>query len=153
MLTKPIGVGVLTTALKQGKLKPEHSQLAPNLMCALNVLGPKFARLSGVNAMTDVTGFGLLGHLREMCDGSEVSAHIRFADVPVLDCIRHYIQEGCVPGGSHRNLDSYGHAVGGLDELSSAILCDPQTSGGLLLSVAPDAVDDVTHLRLKIRLP
>ena len=146
ILTKPLGVGVLTTALKQGKLKHEHSQLAPELMCTLNTLGPKLAQLSGVHAMTDVTGFGLLGHLKEMCDGSDVSAQIRFADIPILDCVRHYVNEGCVPGGSHRNLDSYGHAIGGLDELNTAILCDPQTSGGLLLSVEPNAVEEVIRI-------
>ena len=70
MLTKPLGVGILTTALKRGKLRPKHSLVAPDLMCTLNRLGPKLSRISGVHAMTDVTGFGLLGHLKEMCEGS-----------------------------------------------------------------------------------
>ena len=143
-LTKPVGVGILTTAQKKGKLKPEHANLARNSMVKLNKIGEKLARLKGVNAMTDVTGFGLLGHLREMCEASETTAEIHFAKVPLLDAeaIRYYLSENCIPGGTHRNWSSYGEAVGNISEEQKPILCDPQTSGGLLVAVAPDQLDE-----------
>jgi selenide,water dikinase len=142
-LTKPIGVGILATAQKQGKLKPEHDRLAVESMMRLNTVGAKLGGLSGVNAMTDVTGFGLLGHLLEMCQGSALKATINSAAVPLLDdSLYHYIQEGCVPGGSQRNWDSVRQYVSHIDARQQTLLCDPQTSGGLLLSIAPDFVDE-----------
>ena len=142
-LTKPIGVGILATAQKQGKLKPEHDRLAVESMMRLNTVGAKLGGLSGVNAMTDVTGFGLLGHLLEMCQGSALKATINSAAVPLLDeSLYHYIQEGCVPGGSQRNWDSVRQYVSHIDARQQTLLCDPQTSGGLLISIAPDSVDE-----------
>ena len=142
-LTKPIGVGILATAQKQAKLKPEHDRLAVESMMRLNTVGAKLGGLSGVNAMTDVTGFGLLGHLLEMCQGSALKATINSAAVPLLDeSLYHYIQEGCVPGGSQRNWDSVRQYVSNIDARQQTLLCDPQTSGGLLLSIAPDSVDE-----------
>jgi len=142
-LTKPIGVGILATAQKQGKLKPEHDRLAVESMMRLNTVGAKLGELSGVNAMTDVTGFGLLGHLLEMCQGSALKATINSAAVPLLDeSLYHYIQEGCVPGGSQRNWDSVRQYVSHIDSRQQTLLCDPQTSGGLLISIAPDSVDE-----------
>jgi selenide,water dikinase len=134
-LTKPLGIGIMTTAEKQGKLLPEHAQLAPQAMKALNAIGQEFAVLDAVTAMTDVTGFALLGHLMEMCQGSDVSAVIDFQQVPCLDFINDYIDQGCVPGGCQRNFDSYGEHVGPLTAKQKTILCDPQTSGGLLVAV------------------
>ncbi|MEY4135526.1 MAG: selenide, water dikinase SelD [Saprospiraceae bacterium] len=136
-LTKPLGVGVLSTAQKKGMLKESHARLALESMTKLNRAGEAFGRLSFVRAMTDVTGFGLLGHLTEMCEASAVSARIYFDQVPLLDtgAIRAYIAAHCVPGGTQRNWNSYGHKIGSVDEFQKAILCDPQTSGGLLVAV------------------
>ncbi|WP_411569414.1 selenide, water dikinase SelD [Serratia sp. UGAL515B_01] len=142
-LTKPLGIGVLTTAEKKSKLRPEHEGLATQVMCQLNKPGADFAEVAGVTAMTDVTGFGLLGHLTEMCQGSELQATLWFDHIPKLPDVEHYISEGCVPGGTGRNFDSYGHLIGSLSDLQRQLLCDPQTSGGLLLAVLPEAESDV----------
>jgi selenide,water dikinase len=136
-LTKPLGIGILTTAEKQGKLLPEHAQLAPQVMKTLNSIGQKFAALESVTAMTDVTGFALLGHLLEMCQGSDVAAVIDFNKIPRLDFVHDYIDQGCVPGGCERNFTSYGEHVGPLNAKQKILLCDPQTSGGLLVAVQP----------------
>ena len=138
-MTKPLGIGILTTAEKKGKLKPEHQGLATAAMCQMNSIGSQFSQVEGVTAMTDVTGFGLLGHLIEICEGSNLSAVI-FADkIKTLDGVKDYIAQGCVPGGTGRNFESYGHKVGTLTEEQKAILCDPQTSGGLLVAVEPNS--------------
>ncbi|MBN9477999.1 MAG: selenide, water dikinase SelD [Bordetella sp. SCN 67-23] len=141
-LTKPLGIGILTTAEKKAKLRPEDVNLARDWMCTLNRPGSRFGRLAGVQAMTDVTGFGLLGHLVEMADGSGVSARVEFAKVPRLPGVEHYLAEGCVPGGTGRNFDSYGQRIAPLDQDRIDLLCDPQTSGGLLVAVAPGAEDE-----------
>ncbi len=140
-LTKPLGVGILTTAEKQGKLRAQDINVARDWMCTPNTAGAAFGALPGVKAMTDVTGFGLLGHLLEMADGSGLTAHIRYADVPRLDSVDYYLEQGCVPGGTQRNFDSYGHGVAPLPDAWKQLLCDPQTSGGLLVAVAPDSID------------
>lgn len=134
-LTKPLGVGIITTAQKKGIVSNEHLQLALGTMLTLNKLGADFGKLSYVNAMTDVTGFGLLGHLCEMCEGSGLSAEIEFNKVPKFDFLEGYLQQKSVPGGTQRNWDSYGHKIGSLGDLQRSILADPQTSGGLLVSV------------------
>ena len=145
-LTKPLGVGILTTAEKKGLLKEEHKDLAAKQMMQLNKIGEALGKLQSVNAMTDVTGFGLLGHLTEMAEGSGLSAVINFADVPLITPeIKDYISQGSVPGGTTRNRNSYGHKIGTLTEDQWAILADPQTSGGLLIAVnkenAPDVIE------------
>lgn len=145
-LSKPLGVGVLTTAQKQNRLKPEHTMLARDVMCELNTPGMMLAQLPGVTAMTDVTGFGLLGHLLEMCEGSGLDADLDFAALPVLESVSDYITQGCIPGGTHRNFDSYGHKASELTDKQKALLCDPQTSGGLLIAVQPSARHDVEAL-------
>ena len=145
-MTKPLGIGILTTAEKKGKLKPEHQGLATAAMCQMNSIGSQFSQVEGVTAMTDVTGFGLLGHLIEICEGSNLSAVV-FADkIKTLDGVKDYIAQGCVPGGTGRNFDSYGHKVGALTEEQKAILCDPQTSGGLLVAVEPNSVQVVIEI-------
>ena len=144
-LTKPIGVGILTTAEKQGKLKPEHSRLAVESMMKLNTIGAELAEVGGVTCMTDVTGFGLLGHLLEICQGSNVAATVNLKDVPVLDsAVFDYLEQGCVPGGSTRNWQSINQHISGTDQQSQTLLCDPQTSGGLLVAVAADSADAVS---------
>ncbi|MGF1700548.1 selenide, water dikinase SelD [Photobacterium makurazakiensis] len=148
-LTKPLGIGVLTTAEKKAKLKEEHQGLARDWMCALNKPGTDFADVTGVKAMTDVTGFGLMGHLNEICEGSDLKATIQFDQVPYLPGVFEYIAEGCVPGGTGRNFESYGHRLGSMTEQQKSLLCDPQTSGGLLLAVTPDAEHEVQAIAKK----
>lgn len=134
-LTKPLGVGILTTAQKKGLLKPEHAAIAPAQMVQLNKLGSELGNLPYVKALTDVTGFGLLGHLTEMCEGSNLQAVVDFAKVPKLAMLDEYIEQKCIPGGTHRNWDSYGHKIGSITDYQKYILADPQTSGGLLIAV------------------
>ncbi|WP_248767332.1 selenide, water dikinase SelD [Pseudomonas sp. MWU12-2345] len=137
-LTKPLGIGVLTTAEKKGKLRSEDVGVARDWMCTLNKPGSRFGKLAGVTAMTDVTGFGLLGHLVEMADGSGLTARIVYEQVPRLPAVEYYLDQGCVPGGTLRNYDSYASKVGPLRELHKRVLCDPQTSGGLLVAVSAE---------------
>ena len=137
-LTKPLGIGVLTTAEKKKILRPEDKGVATKLMLKTNKVGAALAELDGVTAITDVTGFGLLGHLTELCEASNVAAEISFDKVPVIDGIPDYLAKGSFPGGTGRNYDSYGHKVSPISETQKLILCDPQTSGGLLISVRPD---------------
>nr|WP_321407888.1 selenide, water dikinase SelD [uncultured Carboxylicivirga sp.] len=147
-LTKPLGVGILTTAQKQGKLKDEHADIAPEIMSRLNSIGEELANLDGVEAMTDVTGFSLIGHLSEMCEGSGLSAEIEFDKIPKLDVLDEYIEQGCMPGGTHRNWNSYGDKVNLKSQSYKPIVCDPQTSGGLLLAVNPEKSEEVEALLL-----
>ncbi|MEI6412055.1 MAG: selenide, water dikinase SelD [Bacteroidota bacterium] len=149
-LTKPIGVGILTTAQKKDVLLPEHAHIAPDSMKKLNKVGEAFGKLPYVQAMTDVTGFGLLGHLSEMCEASDTSAVLRFDQVPTIDIeiLNSYLDQKCVPGGTVRNWDSYGHKVAGADEYKRKILADPQTSGGLLVAIKPDKVDEFKQVAL-----
>ena len=134
---------MLTTAEKKGKLKPEHKGLATETMCRMNNIGNQFSEIDGITAMTDVTGFGLLGHLSEICEGSNLNAEVYFNQIKTLDGVEYYIEKGCVPGGTGRNFDSYGHKISPLTELQKAVLCDPQTSGGLLIAVKPEAEQEV----------
>ncbi len=138
-LTKPLGVGILSTAQKKGKLRTADQTLARDSMVQLNSIGMKLAQMESVHAMTDVTGFGLLGHLQELCAASKVGATISFDMVPLLDeaAIHHYLDENCVPGGTHRNWESYGEHIKLTDDRQKLILGDPQTSGGLLIAVNP----------------
>jgi selenide,water dikinase len=136
-LTKALGVGILTTAQKKGFLKAEHADIAPKSMSKLNKIGEIIGKLDYVKAMTDVTGFGLLGHLSEMCEGSNLQAEIDFNKVPKLTVIDEYLDQKSIPGGTNRNWDSYGHKIGEITERQKHILADPQTSGGLLVAVEP----------------
>ncbi|EPP1149770.1 selenide, water dikinase SelD [Yersinia enterocolitica] len=145
-LTKPLGIGILTTAEKKSQLRPEHQGVATETMCQLNKSGADFAHIPGVTAMTDVTGFGLLGHLSEICQGSGVQATLHFSSIPRLPAVEEYIAAGCVPGGTGRNFDSYVHLIGKMSDLQKSLLCDPQTSGGLLLAVLPDAEAQVQEI-------
>ncbi|HTH55138.1 MAG TPA: selenide, water dikinase SelD [Cyclobacteriaceae bacterium] len=134
-LTKPLGIGIVTTAQKKGIVKQEHLQKAIDAMLTLNKPGAHFGKMKYINAMTDVTGFGLLGHLCEMCEGSNVSAEVNFSEVPRFDFLQEYIQQKSMPGGTQRNWDSYGKKISAISEEQRIILADPQTSGGLLVSV------------------
>jgi len=136
-LTKPIGVGILTTAQKKGKLQAAHSTLARDSMVQLNRVGEVFGKLPYVKAMTDVTGFGLLGHLSELCEASRLTAVLQFEKVPLIDrqVLDGYLAQKCIPGGTMRNWASYGEKISVLSDYQRALLCDPQTSGGLLVAV------------------
>lgn len=136
-LTKPLGVGILSTAQKQKKLDTEHESMAINSMCRLNSVGERVAKLPGVTAMTDVTGFGLAGHLLEVCRGSGLTAHINFSALPLLDHVQRYYEQDCIPGGTQRNFSSVFKYCSDLTAYQQAIVCDPQTSGGLLIAVEP----------------
>ncbi len=145
-LTKPLGVGILSTAQKRGILLPEDAQAALKSMVTLNRIGEKFGKLSQVKAMTDVTGFGLLGHLIEICEGSDLSATIEFEKIPVIPSLSAYLSQGCVPGGTERNWSSYGHKVNTLSDNQRNVLADPQTSGGLLVAVSEDGLQEFEQL-------
>lgn len=146
ILTKPLGVGVISAALKSGNLK---STLVSEVYAALlqsttrlNAVGNELAKVDEVHAITDVTGFGLLGHGLEICRGSGLGARIDFAAVPLLDRVAELAQSGHRTGAATRNWDSYGEEVRFAgDDWQRDLLCDPQTSGGLLVAVAPEGVD------------
>jgi selenide,water dikinase len=151
LLTKKIGVGILTTAEKKNLLKENELMLAAEQMMILNKVGTELGKINEVHAITDVTGFGLLGHLIEMAEGSGVSAEIKFEKVKLIsENLLSYIEMGSVPGGTNRNWDSYGHKVEFLDkekkEEYKNILADPQTSGGLLISVSKQGLNQVIDI-------
>jgi selenide,water dikinase len=146
LLTKPLGVGILTTAEKKGLLREDDVGKAAAFMMRLNSAGALLAKIGGVHSLTDVTGFGLLGHLREMCQASGVQAEIDYAKLPLISDLASYLEQGCSPGGARRNWESYGeHADLGHEE-QRHVLSDPQTSGGLLVAVAPESLAEVTEL-------
>ncbi|MEO6637864.1 MAG: selenide, water dikinase SelD [Ginsengibacter sp.] len=152
-LTKPLGVGILTTAEKKRLLQKEHFGIAARQMMQLNTIGELLGNIEGVHAMTDVTGFGLLGHLTEMAEGSSLSAVVYMDKVPtIIDDIKNYVDKNCVPGGTNRNWDSYGNQIGSISPFQISILADPQTSGGLLIAVDPSAVEEVKKLMLQYGL-
>jgi selenide,water dikinase len=149
ILTKPLGIGILSTAQKHGKLDDLHAKLAIGVMTRLNSTGEKLGKFMGVHAMTDVTGFGLAGHLIEMCKASQTSAIVQFESLPLIDAeLNQYILYGCIPGGTGRNYDSYGKDLILKDSSFKNLVCDPQTSGGLLIAVDPDAYKEVETLLL-----
>lgn len=145
-LTKPLGVGLLITAEKQGKIEAGHQGLARDTMLKSNRIGTDLARIKGVNAMTDVTGFGLAGHLAELCRASGVSARIDFRRLPRLAEAEAYRRRGFVPESTQKNRDALGASLPAMDEAHWQWLCDPQTSGGLLLAVHPSWEDDVERV-------
>lgn len=146
VLGKPLGVGVYSSALKKEVLDADGYRQMIASTTRLNTVGIPLAALDGVHAMTDVTGFGLLGHLLEVCRASGVAAEVDSAQIPLLPQTLPLLQRGCVTGASSRNWASYGtevHFADGLPAHWQPLLTDPQTSGGLLVSCAPEAVDAV----------
>jgi len=146
VLGKPLGVGIYSAALKRDALPDAGYRAMLASTTALNTPGIALGRLDAVHALTDVTGFGLLGHLLEMCRGANLGADIAFDDIPLQPGVLELAAAGFVTGASRRNFDSYGGDVAldaRLGERERALLTDPQTSGGLLVACAPDAVDDV----------
>jgi selenide,water dikinase len=146
ILTKGLGVGVFSAALKQDRLSPEAYRVMATSTTTLNAVGKDLPDFAGVHAVTDITGFGLLGHALEMARGAGVRIALRWADTPQLDGAWALAQAGVRTGAALRNWASYGSAVtmsSDLPEAARDLLCDPQTSGGLLISVAADQADDV----------
>ncbi|MEJ7767034.1 MAG: selenide, water dikinase SelD [Chitinophagaceae bacterium] len=157
LLTKPLGVGILTTAEKKGILKQKHLGLAATQMMQLNKVGEALGTVDDVVSMTDVTGFGLLGHLVEMTEGAGVSAQLFFEALPLItEELSGYVEQKSVPGGTQRNLESYGEKIHYLlaDNIAfrQAILADPQTSGGLLISVDTAGLKEVEAILTKFGL-
>lgn len=146
ILTKPLGIGIYATAEKHGKLQTEHVGQATAVMCHSNRVGALLAQVEGVNGLTDVTGFGLAGHLLEMCDGAHLDAIIDTSSIPELPGLDHYIARGCVPGGTARNFTASRDRLPQLSQREQSILCDPQTSGGLLIATTEDALPEVKRL-------
>lgn len=145
-LTKPLGVGIITTAEKKGIVRSEDAASAIKQMTTLNTVGAELSAIPGVHAMTDVTGFGLLGHLSEMLGASGLEAELFMNTIPLLPNVEYYLEQNAIPGGTKRNWDSYGASISLADERARYIVADPQTSGGLLLAVAPSSVDQVLEL-------
>jgi selenide,water dikinase len=149
VLGKPLGVGIYSAALKRDALTPDAYAAMLETTTALNTPGIALGRLAGVHALTDVTGFGLLGHLLEMCKAANVGANVTFDAVPFLPGVRELAAAGFVTGASRRNFDSYAADIalaGGIGDRERALLTDPQTSGGLLVACAPDAVPEVLDI-------
>ncbi len=146
VLGKPLGVGVYSAALKKGRLSPDHYRTMLSSTTQLNTPGIALGRLAAVHALTDVTGFGLLGHLLEICRASQSGATIELARIPLHPGVAEFAREGIFTGASGRNWAGYGAEVvlgDAIDDAMRALLTDPQTSGGLLAACAPDAVDEV----------
>ena len=149
ILGKPLGVGILSAALKQGKLDAEGYARMIETTTRLNTPGPGLARLPGVHAITDVTGFGLGGHATEVAKGAGVSIAIDWDRVPLIEGAHSLAQAGCITGASGRNWASYGAGIAlpeGFSDIDRALLSDPQTSGGLLVACAPEAATEVLRI-------
>lgn len=146
VLGKPLGVGILSAVLKKGQLSAEGYSEMLAATTKLNTPGVRLADLSGVHALTDVTGFGLAGHLLEICRGSKLAATVKFDDLPILAVAREWAAQGVATGASDRNWQGYGRDVdlpAGFADWKNKLMTDPQTSGGLLVACAPETVDTV----------
>jgi selenide,water dikinase len=149
-LTKPIGIGVLATALKREVISAPHHELLIAQLSQLNRVGEQLGKIAGVTAMTDVTGFGLAGHLVEMAEGAGLSATLKYAHIPVIAGITEYLAARVVPDATYRNWNAYGSKItfgAGVDVMQAFnLLPDPQTNGGLLIAVHPDAAEEVIQV-------
>lgn len=149
-LTKPLGIGVLSTAQKRSVLKEEHLPMMLKQMTALNSIGEALGKINGVTAMTDVTGFGLLGHVIEMVEGSNLTAEINYSTLPVIEGVKEYISQRIVPDATYRNWNSYSTKTSfekGVNVMEAFnLLPDPQTNGGLLIAVNENAVAEIQEL-------
>lgn len=150
LLTKPLGVGILSTAQKKELLGDDDQQTLLQQLMYLNKVGTSLGKISGVHAMTDVTGFGLLGHLLEVAEGSGLSAELYYSKLPVINAAKKYLEQRIVPDATYRNWNSYSSKTGfgtGVNVMEAFnILPDPQTNGGLLIAVAPDALEQVQNI-------
>ncbi len=149
-ITKPIGVGILSTAQKRGVLLPGDQKVLIDQLTQLNTIGEKLGDLDGVHAMTDITGFGLAGHLLEMAEGSGLSAQIEYSKIKLCDGVKHYLEMKIMPDATFRNWNSYSKKIDfekGVDVMEAfTTLPDPQTNGGLLIAVNPTAVNELKNI-------
>ena len=145
-LTKPLGTGIMASALKRKKISEKDLAMTVEIMSRLNSIGEKLARIEGLHAMTDVTGFGLIGHLIEMCEGSGLSAVLDYKSVPMIDGIEKYTDQFIFPDNTYRNWNAYEKKVSGIIGPAFITLCDPQTSGGLLIAVDEKKKNEVIEL-------
>ena len=145
-LTKPLGTGTLTTALKRGLIGEEEIKQAIEQMSTLNTFGEILGKYDFIHALTDVTGFGLLGHLIEMCDGANLSAEIEYANVPLMDGVKELAAKFIYTDNTMRNWKSYESKVQGVSGESLLTLGDPQTSGGLLIAVGKESEEEFQQL-------
>ena len=149
-LTKPLGVGILSTAQKKELLGDDDRSILLDQLMQLNKVGSALSKITGVHAMTDVTGFGLLGHLLEVAEGSDLSAEIYYSKIQVLAAAKTFLAQRIVPDATYRNWNSYSSKTGfgtGVNVMEAFnILPDPQTNGGLLIAVSPDAVAEVQSI-------
>ncbi|MFY0685821.1 MAG: selenide, water dikinase SelD [Cyclobacteriaceae bacterium] len=145
-LTKPLGIGLVTTAQKKGYVTAEDLSVAKSSMLTLSKIGQEIALLPLVNAVTDVTGFGLGGHLIELCEASNMEAQLWQDQIPVFDFAKKYLDKKCIPGGTNRNWNTYGHKIRLNDQSFKNIIADPQTSGGLLISVKAEYKKEIELL-------
>jgi len=152
-LTKPLGIGILSTAMKRGVLATEHQNIAIDIMCESNSVGAELSSIEGVHAMTDVTGFGLLGHLQEMCLGANLTCVLERDAIPVIPEAVSYLGKGCYPDGTFRNWRSYGNTVAGCSGNDMLLFSDPQTSGGLLVAADPDSKNEVETILREADIP
>ncbi|MHB1358053.1 MAG: selenide, water dikinase SelD [Rhodocyclaceae bacterium] len=146
ILGKPLGIGILSGALKKGLLSDAGYAEMLRWTTKLNTVGPRIAKMSGVHAVTDVTGFGLAGHLLEICRGSQLAAQVEFNRLPLIEEAVTHVRAGIATGASSRNWSSYGPSVQlapALEEWQQKVMTDPQTSGGLLVACAPESVAEV----------
>ena len=147
IITKPLGVGILATSQKRGLLTEPDLALLVKQLTTINKAGEALGKIKGVHAMTDVTGFGLAGHLTEMMEGSKLTAKLSYAKIPMISVVRDYIAQKAIPGATARNWNACCEGIAldaSIDEKeASLILPDPQTNGGLLIAVAPSAVSEV----------
>jgi selenide,water dikinase len=137
-LTKPLGIGVLATALKRQKINSKDYQNLVEVACQLNKIGEVLGNHEEVHALTDVTGFGLLGHALEMAEGADLSLQLDFKALPLIEGVQDYMSQFVFPDNTYRNWNAYSPKVNGVKGMELVPLCDPQTSGGLLISVASE---------------
>ena len=146
LLTKPLGTGIFSTAIKRQKLEPMDYAIFIHQATALNKVGQRLGKVKAVDAMTDVTGFGLLGHLAEMCEGSGTSAELFYNKLPLLPNLSKYTGMMMIPDNTYRNWNSVEKQVNGITPESFLTLNDPQTNGGLLISVDPAGLSEVERI-------
>lgn len=153
LITKPIGTGILATAIKRGVIENVHQEKLIEQLTTLNKAGETLSKIDGIHAMTDITGFGIAGHLIEMCAGSNLSAIVEYGKLPLMDGVKQYLEKRIVPDATFRNWNSYSGKISfgkGVNVMEAfSILPDPQTNGGLMIAVAPNALEEVQDVLKK----
>jgi selenide, water dikinase len=153
LLTKPLGTGIISTAQKRGIVTEEDYKNALEVMTEVNIAGAELAKINGITAMTDVTGFGLIGHLIEMTRSSGLTAEISYDAMPMLPGLNNYIEKKAFPDNTYRNWNCYEKQVRGITGPSFIVLNDPQTNGGLLIAVKQSAFEEVAELLKSFSIP